>query len=84
MNRKTFYVVTVTNGKLFFSYAFAVPNAYNLFPFIESLQKNVAVSTLNACDSKKSAVETASYWNDGWKNQNKYWDDAPFLYTIVY
>jgi len=86
MNKTTFYVVTVSNGFQRYSYAFKVPNSVNLWSILEDLSacRDCRIETLNACDTKSHAVDTARNWNQAWADKECLWLHAPILARVVW
>lgn len=84
MEKATFYAVTITDGINNYSYAFRVRNSENLWSPLEAITQRAKILYMNACDSKKYAVDIARDWNQVWADKGILWADAPILACVVW
>lgn len=85
MDKITYYVVTVARGEKKYSFAFYFRNNENLFSGVSALLSEYGnIETLNACDSRKKAVECANTWNESWERKGILMDDPVVLWRVVY
>ena len=84
MNKKTFFVITVGSDDFCYSYAFAVNNYINLAPVIEAIAKMTNIISLNACDTRREAIETAKAWNASWQDKGILWLSAPLYHGVIW
>ena len=90
MDKTSYYVITVSRydsvrGDVYFSYVFKVRNNENLWPLMLSLQNSVTVISLNACDTKRYALELAKRWNQTWEERGTLWnEEQKILYKAIW
>lgn len=87
MDKKTYYVITVSckeDSDLIISYALAVPNNQNLWCIIESINTITPIKTLNACDTKKQALEIVHAWNKTYADNGDLWLGASFSSRAIF
>lgn len=69
MNKKTFFVVTISQNGQLRSYAIGIPNYLNLWPILNAISFDgmYEIETLTAFVTKKEAIETARLWNTNYE-----------------
>lgn len=82
--KSTFYTMSVSNGSKLYAYALKVSNNFNLWPIMEAINEVAKIETLNACDSKAEAIETARAWNQVWSDEDRIWLNAPGFNWVIW
>lgn len=88
MEKVTYYIVTIKQNSNLRSYAIRIPNYLNLWPILNAIAFDgmYEIESINACDTKKEAIETARAWNDSYE-KNGYLLPRPYRqsgYTVDY
>lgn len=69
MNKYTYILITLYENGKYYSFVEKWHNGSNLVCLFE---RYPSAHTMNICDSKKQADETAEHWNENWKNKGIY------------
>lgn len=84
MKKANFYIISVSDGDKRYAYPLKISNHLNLWPILEAINERAKIETLNVCDTKAEAIETARVWKQTWADDGRLWLNAPGFSWVIW
>jgi hypothetical protein len=84
MDKTSYYVISIEKDGDLFAYVLRVHHRENLWAILSDISEECSVSTVNACDTKREALDIANTWVGNYRANGCLMRNPPIASHVVW